>query len=173
MPASRFFRRKFMHRALTLSLLLLVTLTMTSLWAAPRARKKKLAYPPIMPGRRRKGRSFLPQKKLRSLRVMELVKHLGGGEVNFGNGILQSFFQKRKSPCVLEVAQGGNRRNPHRDVVVIEHWGERLKSVIFNPHQAQGLRRALSNVRIPVIDGVVQNALAPLGGIIGFGLAKR
>ncbi|MFZ0322469.1 MAG: CYCXC family (seleno)protein [Candidatus Sulfotelmatobacter sp.] len=35
MPATRFFHRKFIHRALTLTLLLFVTLTMTSLWAAP------------------------------------------------------------------------------------------------------------------------------------------
>jgi hypothetical protein len=35
MPATRFLYRKFVHRALTLSLLVFVTLTMTSLWAAP------------------------------------------------------------------------------------------------------------------------------------------
>jgi hypothetical protein len=35
MPATRFLHHKFVHRALTLALLLFVTLTMTSLWAAP------------------------------------------------------------------------------------------------------------------------------------------
>ncbi|MGA7399971.1 MAG: PCYCGC motif-containing (lipo)protein [Candidatus Sulfotelmatobacter sp.] len=35
MPATRLLQRKFVHRALTLALLLFVTLTMTSLWAAP------------------------------------------------------------------------------------------------------------------------------------------
>src|SRR6202161_4876178 len=35
MSIAQFFQRKFVYRALTLSLLLLVTLTMTSLWAAP------------------------------------------------------------------------------------------------------------------------------------------
>jgi hypothetical protein len=35
MPAIRLLARKFVHRALTLALLLFVTLTMTSLWAAP------------------------------------------------------------------------------------------------------------------------------------------
>jgi hypothetical protein len=35
MPATRFFHSKFFHRALTLVMLLSVTLTMTSLWAAP------------------------------------------------------------------------------------------------------------------------------------------
>jgi hypothetical protein len=35
MPATRFFDHKFIHRALGLALLLFVTLTMTSLWAAP------------------------------------------------------------------------------------------------------------------------------------------
>jgi hypothetical protein len=57
--------------------------------------------------------------------------------------------------------------------VVIEHRGERLKSVIFHPHQAQGLRRAYSNVRIPVMGGVVQHAQAPLDGIGGLSLPKR
>jgi hypothetical protein len=35
MPATRFLQRNFVQRALTLALLLCVTLTMTSLWAAP------------------------------------------------------------------------------------------------------------------------------------------
>jgi hypothetical protein len=35
MPATRFLGHKFFHRALSLALLLFVTLTMTSLWAAP------------------------------------------------------------------------------------------------------------------------------------------
>jgi hypothetical protein len=35
MSATRFLQRNFVHRALTLALLLSVTLTMTSLWAAP------------------------------------------------------------------------------------------------------------------------------------------
>ena len=35
MPATRLLQQKFVHRALTLALLLFVTLTMTSLWAAP------------------------------------------------------------------------------------------------------------------------------------------
>jgi len=35
MPATRFFHHKLFHRSLTLVLLLFVTLTMTSLWAAP------------------------------------------------------------------------------------------------------------------------------------------
>ena len=104
---------------------------------------------------------------------MELVKHLGCGEVDFGNGILQSFLQKRKGPVVLEVPQGDNHRNPDRNVVVIEHRGKRLKSVIVHSHQAQGLRRALSTVRIPVMDGIVQHAPAPLNGIGGFSLPKR
>jgi len=35
MPVTRFFQSKLFHRALTLAMLLSVTLTMTSLWAAP------------------------------------------------------------------------------------------------------------------------------------------
>ncbi|HXO30875.1 MAG TPA: hypothetical protein VN901_00830, partial [Candidatus Acidoferrales bacterium] len=35
MAVTRFFRHKFVHRAVTLALLLFVTMTMTSLWAAP------------------------------------------------------------------------------------------------------------------------------------------
>ena len=35
MAVTRFFRYKFVHRAVTLALLLFVTMTMTSLWAAP------------------------------------------------------------------------------------------------------------------------------------------
>jgi hypothetical protein len=35
MVVTRFFRHKFVHRAVTLALLLFVTMTMTSLWAAP------------------------------------------------------------------------------------------------------------------------------------------
>ncbi|MGA7047909.1 MAG: hypothetical protein WBY98_16735, partial [Candidatus Sulfotelmatobacter sp.] len=37
MAEARFLQRKSVHRAITLALLLLVTLTMTSLWAAPQA----------------------------------------------------------------------------------------------------------------------------------------
>jgi hypothetical protein len=57
--------------------------------------------------------------------------------------------------------------------VVIEHRGKGLKSVIFNPHQAQGLRRAYSNVRIPVMGGLGQHGPAPLDGIGGLSLPKR
>jgi hypothetical protein len=35
MPATRFLRHKYVHRAFTIALLLFVTLSMTSLWAAP------------------------------------------------------------------------------------------------------------------------------------------
>jgi hypothetical protein len=104
---------------------------------------------------------------------MELVKHLGCGEIDFGNGILQSFLQKGYGTVVLEVTQGDNHRNPDRNVVVIEHRGKRLKSVIFHSHKAQGLRRAYSNVRIPVMGGLVQHAPAPLDGIGGLSLPKR
>jgi hypothetical protein len=74
---------------------------------------------------------------------------------------------------VLEVTQRDDRRNPDRDVVVIEHRGKRLKSVIFHSHKTQRQRRAYSNVRIPVMGGVVQHAPAPLDGIGRLNLPKR
>ena len=55
MPASRFFRRKVMHRALTLTLLLLVTLTMTSLWAAPQGEEEESGIPAYNAGPPPKG----------------------------------------------------------------------------------------------------------------------
>ena len=55
MPASRFFRRKLMHRALTLALLLLVTLTMTSLWAAPPGEEEETGIPAYNAGPPPKG----------------------------------------------------------------------------------------------------------------------
>ena len=41
MRRARFLQRKSVYRAITLALLLLVTLTMTSLWAAPRQKKER------------------------------------------------------------------------------------------------------------------------------------
>ncbi len=55
MPASRFFRSKSMHRALTLTLLLVVTLTMTSLWAAPQGEEEEAGIPAYHAGPPPKG----------------------------------------------------------------------------------------------------------------------
>jgi len=55
MPASRFFRHRLVYRALTLTLLLLVTLTMTSLWAAPQGEEEETGIPAYNAGPPPKG----------------------------------------------------------------------------------------------------------------------
>ena len=55
MPASRFFRHRLVYRALTLTLLLLVTLTMTSLWAAPQGEEEETGIPAYNAGPDRKS----------------------------------------------------------------------------------------------------------------------
>jgi hypothetical protein len=55
MPATRFLDHKFIHRAITLSLLLFVTLTMTSLWAAPQEQDEEGGIPAYNAGPPPKG----------------------------------------------------------------------------------------------------------------------
>jgi hypothetical protein len=55
MPATRFVHHKFVHRALTLSLLLIMTLTMTSLWAAPQEQDEEGGIPAYNAGPPPKG----------------------------------------------------------------------------------------------------------------------
>ncbi|HZW80785.1 MAG TPA: CYCXC family (seleno)protein [Candidatus Deferrimicrobiaceae bacterium] len=55
MASTGFLDRKFLHRAFTLSLLLLVTLTMTSLWAAPQQEEEEGGVPAYNAGPPSKG----------------------------------------------------------------------------------------------------------------------
>src|ERR1700730_824205 len=55
MSRSRFFRGKFVHRTLTLALLLFVTLTMTTVWAAPQDDEEGTGIPAYNAGPPPKG----------------------------------------------------------------------------------------------------------------------
>jgi len=55
MPATRCLQRKLIHRALTLALLFAVTLTMTSLWAAPQDEEEGTGIPAYNAGPPHKG----------------------------------------------------------------------------------------------------------------------
>jgi len=58
MRATRFFQSKLFHRALTLAMLLSVTLTMTSLWAAPQDEEEGSGIPAYNAGPPPKGKTL-------------------------------------------------------------------------------------------------------------------
>jgi hypothetical protein len=65
MPATRVLQHRFIHRALTLALLLAVTLSMTSLWAAPQEEESGIpAYNAAPPPRGTKLPAVLPKDQL-------------------------------------------------------------------------------------------------------------